>query len=150
MHPVEALHRRLLDAWNRRDAAAMADRFAPDGSLVGFDGSQADGRREVLAHLEPIFRDHPTASFVARTLEVRDLAPRAVLLRAVAGMVPPGGDAIDPAANAVQSLVAVERDGAWLVVLFQNTPAAWHGRPDDVAALTRTLQGAWDDRPQPA
>ena len=44
----------------------------------------------------------------------------------------------------MQTLVAVERDGGWKVALFQNTPAAWHGREDDVKALTAELQEAFE------
>ena len=58
----------------------------------------------------------------------------------VAGMVPPGQTRVNPAVNAVQSLVAREEGGRWLIHLFQNTPAAFHGRPDAAAALTAELQ----------
>jgi len=54
--------------------------------------------------------------------------------------VPPGSSAIKQDKNAVQSLVATRTDGDWAIPLYQNTPAQWHGRPDDVAALTQELQ----------
>jgi hypothetical protein len=63
-----------------------------------------------------------------------------VLLRAVAGLVPPGASDIDPQLNAVQSLIAVQRDADWHVVLYQNTPAQFHGDPDRAAALTDELR----------
>ena len=69
------------------------------------------------------------------------LGPEAGILRAVAGMVPRGGNDINPALNTVHTLVAVRDDNrAWRAVLFQNTPAAWHGRPNDSAALTEELR----------
>jgi hypothetical protein len=40
----------------------------------------------------------------------------------------------------VHSLVAVGTAGGWRAALFQSTPAAWHGRPDDVAQLTEELR----------
>jgi uncharacterized protein (TIGR02246 family) len=52
---VLALCEELLAAWNRRDAAGMASLYAPQGSQVGFDGSTANGPREIEAHLAPIF-----------------------------------------------------------------------------------------------
>jgi hypothetical protein len=76
--------------------------------------------------------------------EVRELAPDVMLLRAHAGMVPPGKSEINRATNAVQTLVAVRRDGRWQIALFQNTPAAWHGRENDASALTAELQAAFD------
>ncbi len=72
--------------------------------------------------------------------EVRLLAPEAVLLRAVAGMVPPGQLRLNPAVNAVQALIARKAGATWRVELFQSTPAAFHGRPDAVAALTEELE----------
>ena len=141
---VEALYFALLDAWNRRDAAAMAALYADDGVQIGFDGSLADGAAQVLAHLEPIFRDHPTARFVAKVRGCRALGSDTALLTAVAGMVPPGGDQIKPDRNAVQNLVASRAGGGWRVALFQNTPAAWDGRDDDRERLTAELQAIAD------
>jgi len=70
---------------------------------------------------------------------VRLLTPEVALLRAVVGMVPHGQREINPATNAIQSLVAVEQDGYWRIALFQNTPAQFHGRPEAVAQLTEEL-----------
>jgi hypothetical protein len=61
-----------------------------------------------------IFANHPTAAYVYKVREARVLDPGTVLLRAVAGMVPPGKKILDPSKNAIQSLVAVEEDGVWL------------------------------------
>jgi uncharacterized protein (TIGR02246 family) len=137
---IEALFENLLDRWNERDASGYAALFADDGSLVGFDGSPIETAAAIAKHLESIFTDHQPATYVAKVREVRSLGPDTVLLRAVAGMIPPGADDIKPEVNAIQALVAVRRDGAWRVAHFQNTPAAFHGRPDAVQALTAELQ----------
>ncbi|WP_077062773.1 SgcJ/EcaC family oxidoreductase [Streptomyces sp. MP131-18] len=146
---VRALYEDLLGAWNRRDAPAYAALFAPDGALIGFDGSQVPGA-EVEDHLTPIFADHPTASYVWQVREVRVPAEGVALLRAIVGMVPPGGTDLNPAANAVQSLVAEHRSGAWRVVLFHNTPAQHHGHPERVEQhtdeLRRVLRRSTTDR----
>lgn len=126
---VQRLYEELLTAWNNRDARRYAALFAEDGWLIGFDGSQV-GASDVEGHLTPIFADHPTASYVWKVREVRPLSSAIVLLRARVGMVPPGHADLNPAVNAVQSLVAVEQDGAWRIALFHNTPAQYHGRPD--------------------
>ena len=133
---------RLIDAWNRRDANAFAGCFAPNGSMVGFDGTQIDGREAIEQHIGAVFGSHQTARFVTIVREVRDLAPTVVLLRANAGMVPPGKDDINPATNAAQSLVGVHEGANWRVALFQNTPSALHGRPEDAARLTEELRNA--------
>ena len=71
---------------------------------------------------------------------LRILGSGAVLLRAVAGMVPPNGSALMPDRHAIQSLVAIAEDGAPRIALYQNTPAQFHGRPALVEELTAELQ----------
>jgi uncharacterized protein (TIGR02246 family) len=141
---VRGLYERMVAGWNGGDAAAMTRDFADDAQIVGFDGSEVSGRERIASYLAGIFADHNVASFVTLVREVRELAPDAMLLRAHAGMVPPGKSAINRATNAVQTLVAVKRDARWQIALFQNTPAAWHGREDDANALTAELQAAFD------
>ncbi len=137
---VQALYERLLDAWNERDAAAYADQFTPDASVIGFDGSMMNGQEEVRSQLSVIFAHHQTARYVAIVREVRTLSTDVVLLRAVVGMVPPGQTTLNPNVNAVQTLVAQKREGAWRIALFQNTPAQFHGRPELAQQLTEELQ----------
>jgi uncharacterized protein (TIGR02246 family) len=104
------------------------------------DGSQADKRSAIENHLRPIFADHHTAAYVAKVREIRMLGPHVGILRVVVGMIPPGSDDINPAGNTIQTLVAVEGADAWRAALFQSTPAAWLGRPQDSAALTEELR----------
>ena len=137
---VAALYEQILASWNGRDAATYAGLFAPDGNIVGFDGSQVDGPADIAAHLDQIFADHPTPTYVAKIREVRLLTPDVVLLRAVAGLLPRGQTELNPAANAIQSLVAVRSGEMWRVVLFQNTPAQFHGRPELAEQLNAELR----------
>ena len=137
---VRALYRQLLDSWNRRSAQEYAALFAEDGSIVGFDGSQVNGRSEIERHIGQVFADHQTALYVGAIREVRLLSADVGLLRAVVGMIPRGQTELNPAANAIQSLIAARRDGAWRIDLFHNTPAQFHGRPELVQHLTDELR----------
>ena len=129
----------LLNAWNRRSAHDFAALFTADGSSVGFDGSPMNGRAEIASTLDTIFAHHQTATYVAKLRELRTLGPGVTLLRAVVGMVPPAQNDLNPGANAIQSLVLVERDGEWRIALLHNTPAAFHGRPEMGQQLTEEL-----------
>ena len=140
--PVEALYRDLIERWNERDAAGMAALFADDGESVGFDGGRMHGRAGVHEGLAPIFADHPTASYVVGSVTVRPLGEDVALLRAIVGMVPPGGDDVMPDRNVTQTVVAQRERGDWRVVLFQNTPAQYHGRPDLAEAHTNEVRRA--------
>jgi uncharacterized protein (TIGR02246 family) len=139
----------LLEDWNRQDAAAMAARFTERGSLVGFDGSAIDGRTCIEAHLKPIFAQHATPRFVAKVREVRRMANgQTLLLRAVAGMWPRGATELEPALNAIQTMVLSLCDGAYRIEMFQNTPAAFHGRPEESEKLSAELREV--DKPEGA
>jgi uncharacterized protein (TIGR02246 family) len=131
-----------IDGWNRRDAEAMAACFSADATMIGFDGSVARGAAEVLAHLEPIFANHPTPPYVVIVDEAREVAPGVVMVRAEVGMVPPGETTIAPAVNAIQSCLLRRTGDQWLIELLQSTPAAFHGRPELVAGMTARLEAA--------
>jgi uncharacterized protein (TIGR02246 family) len=137
---VGALYRKLLERWNERDADGMADLFDADGNTVGFDGSQLNGRAEIATEMSQIFASHPTGAYVCKVREIRLLSAEVALLRAVVGMVPSGQVDINPAVNAVQSLVAAKTDGGWRIASFQNTPAQFHGRPEMAQRLTEELR----------
>lgn len=141
-HPIRALYQALLDSWNRRNAADFAALFTTQGNIVGFDGSCSNGHSEIEAHLNAVFSHHQTPAFVGIVREVRFPAPQVALLRAVAGMVPAGQQDINPALNAVQSLLVRSDGGTWRIELFQNTPAAFHGRPELAEQLSAELQQA--------
>ncbi len=144
---IEQLYIDLLSAWNRQDARGMAGLFAEDGCVVGFDGSQMNGRSEIESQLTQIFADHRTAAYVWKIRDIRFLNPETALVRAVVGMVPPGKDDINSAVNAIQSLVAVRDGDNWRIALFQNTPAQFHGRPEMAEELTNELRAVARERP---
>ena len=137
---IRELYRQMLDGWNNRSADAFAVPFAEDGESIGFDGSQLVGRTEIVSMIRQIFADHPTAPYVSKVKSVTLLSPEVAVLRAIAGMVPPGQSDINPAVNTLQTLIALKRDGQWRIVLFQNTPAQLHGRPELVQQMTEELR----------
>jgi uncharacterized protein (TIGR02246 family) len=129
-----------LDAWNKRDASGMAALFSQNGQAIGFDGSQINGRNEIADEIGQVFANHQTAVYVAKIREVRFLTPDVAVLRAVVGMVPPGQSDLNPAVNAIQTLVAARQGDEWQIELSQNTPAQFHGRPELVEQLTEELR----------
>lgn len=137
---VRELYRQMMDGWNKRSAGAFAAPIAEDGDLIGFDGSQLIGRSEIVSMLQRIFADHPTVPYVSKVKSVRFLSPEVAVLRAIVGMIPPAQPDLDPNLNALQTLIASKRDGQWRIVLFQNTPAQFHGRPDLVQQMTEELR----------
>jgi uncharacterized protein (TIGR02246 family) len=139
---LERLHGAILEAWNRQDADGYASHFADDAIVIGFDGSEMQGRREIAEQLAAIFADHQVARYVRIVRGVRRVSADAALLHAVVGMIPPGGDDVLPDRHAVQLLVGVREGDAWRARSLQNTPAELHGRPQAVEALTEELRAA--------
>jgi uncharacterized protein (TIGR02246 family) len=137
---IQALYHQFLEAWNNRNARAMADLFADKGEMIGYDGSQEIGNEEIFSHLKAIFEDHPIARFVGKVKNVRLLGSNIAILRAIAGMVPPGQSDINPKVNTHHTLVAEKTEGKWRIQLFQNTPAQFHGRPELVEQMTEELR----------
>ena len=137
---VRALYRQILECWNTRSGKEMAALFAEDGNVVGFDGSPLNGRSAIGAEMSRIFANHQTAAYVGKIREVRFLTAEVAILRAVAGMVPPGQADLNPAVNAIQTLVAAKHDGCWRIALYQNTPTQFHGRPGMVQQLIEELR----------
>ena len=142
---VEALYVSLIDAWNEQDADGFGGLFTPDGSIVGFDGTSVETPDRIITHLRSVFASHQTATYVVKVREVRHLGSDSRLLRAVAGMVPPGANDLKPEVNAIQALVAVNNADGWRVAHFQNTPAAFDGRPEAVEELTAELRAVLRD-----
>src|SRR5579859_1344558 len=136
---VADVYRKLIDAWNQRDAEGMSGAVASHGIVIGFDGSQMIGRAQVAKEIGRIFADHETATYVTKIREVRALSENVGLLHAVVGMIPPGGSSLMDDRTSVQTVVAVLDGDIWAAAMFQTTPAQFHGRPDLAQALTAEL-----------
>lgn len=113
------LYRQLLNGWNRCSAGAFAASFTPDGVGIGFDSSQMIRQTEIASTLQQIFDNHLTAPYVNKVRDVYLLSSEVAVLRAVAGMVPPGQVDINPVVNAIQTLIAVRSDSTWRIALFR-------------------------------
>lgn len=134
------LYEQMLTGWNSRNAAEMAAPFAEDGLIIGFDGSQQTGRADIATSLQAIFAEHKTPPYLSKITSVRLLGAEVGLLRAIVGMALPGQTSIEPSLNSHQTLVARRYNSIWQIVLLQNTPAQFHGRPDLVQQMTEELQ----------
>jgi uncharacterized protein (TIGR02246 family) len=137
---LQSLYQRFLKSWNERNAQEMADHFTEDGEMIGYDGSQAIGRDEIYSHLHPIFENYPTPPYYGKVKSLSFLNDQAVILRAIAGMVPIGKTELVPEFNTHHTLVALKEGECWSIKLFQNTPAQFHGRPELVEQMTAELK----------
>jgi uncharacterized protein (TIGR02246 family) len=137
---LKAVYHDLLAAWNRRSGEDFAAQFVEDGEVVGFDGSETKGRAIIAAEMQRIFMDHQTGEYIGKVRQVHLVTPEVALVMAVAGVVPAGQSDVNPALNSVQSLVLKKGSERWQILLYQNTPAQFHGRPELVEKLTEELR----------
>ena len=142
MADVRNLYQRLIQSWNDQDARGMATCLSEQGVMIGFDGSKMVGRAEVETSLVGIFREHPVARFVTIERKIRMLSPTVAMYIGDAGMVGRGHHELNPDVNTRHTLIAIRQHDTWSAELFQNTPAALHGRPDLQLALTEELKTA--------
>jgi len=136
---IETLYLLLLERWNTQDAAGMAALCAPQAYMVGFDGSELDGREGIELTIREIFAHHKTPAYVAKVRSVEVFEDTAIL-RAVVGMVPAGANDLNPNLNAVQTFVASSDGTRWRVQVLHSTPAAFHDRPAARERLTEELR----------
>jgi len=137
---THALYKQLIDAWNNRNASAFGGLFAEDGLCIGYDGSEMFGKQEISSSLATIFKGHATAKYVSIIRDIKNLDDNLQMIRAHVGMLPPNKSTIDGSKNAIQVMVARVDKGTEHIILFQNTPAQYHGRPEMQEKLTRELQ----------
>ncbi|MBV4358644.1 SgcJ/EcaC family oxidoreductase [Pinibacter aurantiacus] len=140
---MRKLYEQLIAFWNMRSGDKISSLFADDGSIVGFDGTQENGRENINARLNEIFKNYKSNPFVYLIREVRFLSDSTALLRAVAGIMPEYGAEMNPDLNTIQSIVTVKKGDEWKIALLQITPASWLGRPEEVKALTKELEDAF-------
>ncbi len=139
---IRALYAAFIDGWNQRSGAAVSSGFADDGEMIGFDGSQTAGRLSIAAEFRKIFGSHQTPLYVALIRSVRPMADGVAVLHAHAGMIPAGGNDLDPDLLTVHTMVAVDEGGGrWKISLFQATPAVWEGWPEAREELVAELRG---------
>lgn len=137
---IRLLYYKLIEAWNKREAPGMASLFTEDGNIVGFDGTYVESQTEIGRHLATIFFNHPTAAFVTKIKGIRFVTPEVAHLHSIVSMIPPGENDLKSEVNAIQTLIAVKENQNWKIAQFQNTPAAFHGRPHLVEQMTEELR----------
>jgi uncharacterized protein (TIGR02246 family) len=104
---------------NKRDFAAYAARFVPDGDLIVVDGPTISGQDAIRRALEAAWANAPATRRIAITVEkIRSLGPDIAVVDDTARFSEGG-----PAPNRGTEVV-VRRDGAWRTLVLRVFPAA--------------------------
>ena len=120
----EDIPRLFADAWNRRDAQALASLFVEDAEFVNVVGLWWHTRKDIeRAHhygLTTFFRD---TTLTARGVKVRTVSENVAIVHTrwrLSGQRDPSGNTLDTRV-AIMVFVAERSDSGWRVLTAQNT-----------------------------
>lgn len=132
---VCAVDARLVDAFRRNHAAAIADIYADDFVLINVRGTRVEKARVVGALRSGQLRFDSLAVLDA---EVRAYGTSAIVTgRQYHVAREPGPDTTAHAKEVAVTKVYVMRNGKWQLVTMQITPVAAAGPPPPDSAATR-------------
>lgn len=104
---------KFVEAYNKKDAAAIAALFLPTGELIDRDGKSIRGRDAIAAHYKEIFEDDDVPQVALEASKVRMVTPDIVLED---GTVHFTATEDDPVRSIRYSAVQVKQpDGSWLL-----------------------------------
>ncbi|NDZ78946.1 SgcJ/EcaC family oxidoreductase [Streptomyces sp. SID10853] len=120
---LSAVPARMIEGWNRGDAAAFVADFAQDAELVDFDGTVHKGRDTVIASQQPVFDTVLKGSRLVRS-EVsfaRVVGPGWGVVHHRFGMVMAGEKEPLPSRYFLQLFALVWQNDRWEVATLLNS-----------------------------
>jgi len=114
---------RLVAAWARNDAEAVANVFTEDGVLILPGDVFKRGRDEIKSFLAAAYAGPFKGTGVTgRPVDLRFVGEDVALIRTHGGLVAAGETDIAPELAVRSTWVVVRRDGEWLLAGYQNSP----------------------------
>jgi uncharacterized protein (TIGR02246 family) len=119
---IAAVPARMVASWAAHDAEAFADLFTEDGTLI-LPGVYKKGRDEIRAFMAAGYVGPYQGTRVTGTpLDIKPLAPGAVALLTMGGVIAAGATELSDKAAIRASWILVKRDGRWQLAVYQNCP----------------------------
>lgn len=113
----------LEDGWNAGDSAKFASPFASDADYVIVNGQHIRTRAVIDFGHKQIFGAIYKGSKNKHTIkQVRLLKPDVAIVHVEWNLV--YGEKLENKARAMNSIVAIKKDGKWEIAAFHNTPIA--------------------------
>jgi uncharacterized protein (TIGR02246 family) len=110
----------LVESFKKRDAAAIAAHWTPDGVYVNEGGQRFAGRQAIQAEYETLFKNSPDNLDLTLEIDaIRMISPKIALEEGRVALVPQ-----PPGENRVMSrytAVHINQDGQWLMTDVRDT-----------------------------
>ncbi|MBV1849371.1 SgcJ/EcaC family oxidoreductase [Catellatospora sp. NEAU-YM18] len=114
---------RLVAAWARNDANAVAEVFTEEGVLILPGDVLKRGRDEVRSFMAAAFAGPFKGSGITgRPVDLRFVTDRVAVIRTHGGILPEGETEIAPELAVHSTWLVVKTDGQWQLASYQNSP----------------------------
>ena len=119
---VQAVPRKVVEAWARGDGAGVAAAFTEDVDFIAGDGRLVQGREALVPYFQDQFDGWLAGSkAVANVVNVRFLRDDVAVVHTLGGIMFPGETAVQPDWVGIQTWVVVKEKGNWLAAAYQNS-----------------------------
>ena len=119
---IATLTQKVIAAWAYQDAAAFANVFTEDGTLI-VAGVYKKGRAEIELYMKEAFAGTwKDTQVTGKPLDLRFLNAETAILLTQGGVLYPGETEVNVNTAIRASWTAVKRDGQWVLAAYQNTP----------------------------
>src|SRR5688572_13958200 len=121
--PIRAIVKTLEDGWNAGDSAKFASPFASDADYVIVNGQHIRTRAVIDFGHKQIFGTIYKGSKNKHTVkQIRLLKPDVAIVHVEWNLV--YGEKLENKVRAMNSIIALKKDGKWEIAAFHNTPIA--------------------------
>jgi uncharacterized protein (TIGR02246 family) len=132
---IRAIHRQMIEAWNRGSAEGFAAAFTDDADFIAFEGTHLSGHAQIVAFHRKIFDTVVKGSRLEGEVKfVHFLGPRLALMHSTVRTTLAGNTAPFPGRDSMQLYVIVKHDEGWRAEGLLNA-----------RRLTLDQQYFWDD-----
>lgn len=139
--PFLASAQAFVDAYAKRDAAAIGNMFTADAEFLDEFGERSQGRKAIIAVFENVFRNSQNATIDEISIErIRNITDRVVMEEGVV-LAAESPDHVRTQSRYV-ALHTLEEDGRWRINSLKNMPVIVVGRKEQLEQLS-WLTGNW-------